>query len=1146
MFVAVIRKGDGNMRTTKSAIIGVLQIIALVVLPGIARAYDAEVIYVTGQAYVREATKWEPVKEKQQLNAGAALRTGPFGQVALLLRDNTQLRVNQNSELTIKAVEPNGTTAVELDKGHAWAQAKRFLRTVTGAVAMARPAVQVTTPTSTIGIRGTDWDVRLDPDGATTLTVLSGVVELSNPLGTLMVAPNEQARSEAGKPPTKILLTKARERIQWVTAYRPQPQRWAGDASPEIAELARLIDGGDYAAAVPRLESLAARSAAATRLLADLDIAWGRAAEAVRLLQGSDDPLSQALLAQALLIDDEAERAGQVIAAGLARHPDHAELLIARGDWARFEGQGNTARQSFGAAIAAAPQNAAGWFGRGRVDVEREALNEARADLLQALALDPKGAGFRGELGTLETYANNFAAAKSRYQEALDQQYGDYNALTGLGIVKLKTGQPEEALQDFLKAGVLQPDFARASLWTGVAYYQLGREQNALDTLKRAAQLDPNDPLPHFYAAMIHTDRLEPGEAVAAARQAIALWPKLRSLNQVASDQKGSANLGTTLERFGLEEWAQAAAWQAYTPFWGGSHLFLADRTPDTYGKNSELFQGFIADPLVFGADPRRNSLIARPENIVGARVKASEGPQRVGEFGAQWTGQAVEPFPVAWFLDAERNYARPDDEALRSDLKNLTLGLGVKPAYDTGLFLFANRYHLDLDFTDPASAYRNAPASVDPTRVDIGLHHKFSPESHFWMKIGYGSQDRSVAGPIPMPDELSSLLGGRPTVAFDYADKNAEHDLQFKQAWVAGAHSLHVVLERAEGSSDYLSLYDSRTSIGNLLRFGSAERQERSSTRLSFNDYLTFSPELQLHLQAAYTDYSQRDRQTTITNLIPASQVLALFPPQTSDLDVSRLSPRVGVVWNFAVSPAPSFSRATLRAAWREWLQPAGAATLDRLDTAGLPLDTRSALPGGLLKNGRVQLEWETPRRFYLAYLEGQRLENRSEGYVPEISAMLSELEKLRQKAPGNVSGEDLLEGTPQYGAGSLRTLGFAGNWIMTDRASLYSRLILRDSESLRENRGNELPYLPKTTFVFGGTQYLTHNWTLGAQAVHRSESFTSVDHETRLPAGWGADAYATWRSPDRNWRFSVVAKNLGRERPAPKSALAQLEAWW
>lgn len=1124
-----------------------------------AQAYDAEIVYVTGQSYVREAAQWQPAKEKQRLDAGAYVRTAAYGQVALLLRDDTQLRLNQNSEVRIKEVAAADTTAIELKEGRVWAQAKRFLRGVTGTVAQ-RPAVRVTTPTATIGIRGTDWDVSVEPGGVTTLTVLSGLAELSNDFGSIAVAPNEQARSEPGKAPTKVLLTKARERIQWVTVHRPQPQRWAGDGGPEVAGLARAVEAGDYAAAVPRLEKLAARSAAAARLLADLYIAFGRAAEAADLLQSYDDPLALALRAQALLVADESARAGQAIEAGLGRHPGHPELLIAQGERARFEGQGNTARHAFGAAIAADPRNAWGWFGRGRVDVEREALGPARADLLQALGLDPRGPGYRGELGTLESYAGNLAAAEAHFREALDQQSGDFTSHTGLGIVKLKEGQPEEALQSFLKAGVLQPDFARATLWTGVTYYHLGRDQNALTALARAAQIDPNDPLPHFYAAMIHTDRQEPGEAVAAARRAIALWPKLRSLNQVASDQKGSANLGTTLERFGLAEWALAAAWQAYTPFWGGSHLFLADRTPDTYGKNSELFQGFIADPLVFGADPRRNTLISRPGNVIGARLKHADGPQRADEIGAQLTGQSAAPFPVAWFVDAEASRARPDDAQLKSELKNLTVGLGLKPSFDTGVFLFANRYDLDLDFTDASSPYRNAPARIEPTRVDLGLHRKFSPESHFWMKLGYGSQDRSVAGPMATPASLAGLLGNRPTVDFDFADNNEERDLQFKQAWVHGPHSLHVVLEQADGDSDYLTRFDARNSFGRLLNFGNAVKQERRSTRFSLNDYLTLSPELHLHLQLAWTDYGQKDRQTTLTNVVPQPQIP---PPQTSRLDIDRWSPRIGAVWNLTVpsaptfvpgstpdaltvSPAPTFSRATLRAAWREWLQPAGAATLDRLDTAGLPLDTRSVRPGGLLRNGRVQLEWETPRQFYLAYLEGQSLDNRTEGYVPDISAMLSELEKLRQKAPGNVSGEDLLEGTPQYGKGRVDTLGLAGNWILDDRASLYSRLILRDSESRRDNPGKQLPYLPDTTFVLGGTRYLAHNWVLGAQAVHRGTSYTAVDHATRLPAGWGADAYATWRSADKQWRFSLVAKNLGRERPAPRSTLAQLEAWW
>lgn len=1108
-------------------------------------AAGAQVLYATGKAFVRETTEWTPAKAKQELNVGATVRTDAYGQVALLLSDNTQLRVNQNSEVRIKGVAADATTSIDLDKGNIWAQAKRFLRSATSAIIASRPAVEVRAQTATIGIRGTDWDIVADPDGTVTLTVLSGLADLTNEHGAIKVGPNEQARSEPGKPPTKVLLTNARERIQWVTVYKPQPRRWLESGAASLEPAVAAIEAMDYASALSQLERRT-NDPTARRLMADVDIALGRAKQAIARLENATDPLSLALLAHALLIDDQAARAATVIEQGLKQSPDHPELLLAQGDWGRFEGLGIVARQSFDAAIAAAPQHPSGWFGRGRIDVEREALGPARSDLDRALELDPRGPGFLGELGTLETYANRLAAARAHFDKALAQDDGDFTAYTGLGIVELKSGRPEEALQAFLKAGVLQPGFARASVWTAVAYHQLGREQNALDTLARAAQLDPNDPLPHFYAAMIHNDRLDPGAAVAAAQRAIALWPKLKSLNQVSSDQKGSANLGATLERFGLAEWAAAAAWQSYTPFWGASHLFLADQLHDTYSKNSELFQGFLADPLVFGADPRRNALLTRPESTLGIRAKAGAGPQQLAELGGQFTGYRVAPMPFAWFVDAEANRARPDDLGLRSELANLTLGLGARPRFDTGLFLFANRYTLDIDFTDAGNALKNAPARSEPLRVDLGYHHKFSPESHFWLKAGHGDQARSIVGRTPTPTVLRGweFYNNQPPadVGLDFDDHNRENDVQTKFSWQLGAHQLQATLEWAEGDSDYRTDTLTRTAAGTVVNFRSLVNQQRRSWRLGLGDWITLTPDKtwQLHLQASYLDYSQDDWTQAVTYLgdraIPAT-------PRRTRVDLSRLSPRMGAVWQFAVPSAPTFSRGTLRAAWREWLQPAGAATLERIDTAGLTLDTRAVQPGGLLRNGKLQIEWETPVSHYTAYIESERLDNRREGFLPALAATLSELEKLRQKAPDNVAAEDLLEGTPRFDAGRLNNLGMTGNWILNSHTSGYARLILRDSEN-RDAPGSDLPFQPRRTFALGASHFPGMGWTLGTQLVHRSQSFSN-SAET-LAAGWAVDGHAAWRSPDRNWRVTFLVKGLGRERPAPRSALAQVEAWW
>ena len=141
---------------------------------------------------------------------------------------------------------------------------------------------------------------------------------------------------------------------------------------------------------------------------------------------------------------------------------------------------------------------------------------------------------------------------------------------------------------------MIEPRYARAALFTAVAYYQLGHTARALETFEKAAKLDEKDPLPHLMMSLVHFDALELGKAIETAREAQTRMPYLKSLNQVLTDQKGNANLGSALAAFGMEEWSQAYAYDSYSPYWAGSHLFLADRFSGTFNKNSELFKGFL------------------------------------------------------------------------------------------------------------------------------------------------------------------------------------------------------------------------------------------------------------------------------------------------------------------------------------------------------------------------------------------------------------------------------------------------------------------------------------------------------------------------------------------------------------------------
>ena len=79
------------------------------------------------------------------------------------------------------------------------------------------------------------------------------------------------------------------------------------------------------------------------------------------------------------------------------------------------------------------------------------------------------------ELAAAETFAGNLAIGRQLLQDLLAREPDNYQALTALGLNRLKSGHPSEALEHFMKAGVIEPRYSRAWLYSGVAFYQLGR-----------------------------------------------------------------------------------------------------------------------------------------------------------------------------------------------------------------------------------------------------------------------------------------------------------------------------------------------------------------------------------------------------------------------------------------------------------------------------------------------------------------------------------------------------------------------------------------------------------------------------------------------------------------------------------------------
>ena len=1103
----------------------------LIAMPmGAAYAYDAEVIYVVGKAEVREKVEWAPLTTSQKLNAGAYVRTADFAQLALLLRDNTQVRVNQNSTLQIKEISPEETSTLDLVQGRIWAQAKRFFRGVTSVASAARPAVVVKASTATIGIRGTDWDVELAKDGTTTVTVLSGEADFSNDVGSIKVFPNEQAQAQPGKAPTKVLLTNAKERVQWVTAYVPQPRRWIVRQNDEFERHVRAIEAGDYSAAVPYLETSAKVSEPAAIVLADLYISLGRLGEAITLLKGRNDPSALALLTRAFIIDDNAQLARETIERALGAHPNHAELLIARGELARFEGDAQRALRSYQSAIAANEQNAEGWFGLGRVDAEREAVKPARAELQRALALNPKGPGYSGELGTLETFANVFDSAGQAFAAALEQQPADYNALTGLGILKLKTGQPEEALQAFLKAGVVESHFARGALWTGVAYYQLGGHARAMEMFRHAAELDPKDPLPYMMMSMAAADRLDLGEAVTAARRASALMPYLKSMNQLLNNQKGNANLGASLAQFGMEDWAQAYAFNAYSPYWAGSHLFLADRYSGTFNKNSELFQGFLSDPTVFGASNRFNTLIASPGHYgtVGGRMVDEDVHDRGVTISAN--GYSVAAIPVSYFVSADIARDRPDFKNLRADGDNYTAAFGLKPSHELGLFLFSNSFAADTNLTAADKGLLGTTVNLNNRRIDAGINYKFSPTSHLWFKLGTGKEETRFGGSLYSPSmaDFGNLIfangGFSPKVPIEhYLLVADQRDLQLRHTVDASANwQLSWGLESARQEK----LIDARFDFAPMKTELNGS-DDRKSTEVYLANRFKISDTLVLQ---ADLSHMQLDKRQGIDEAFRFTVAYLPYANQRDDRDIREWNPRLGLAWN----PAPN---QTLRLAVQKWRRPVSVSTLGGVDTAGIAVDDRLVGLGGELRRVRAQYEWEAgASTFFQAYADSKRVRNLakvSSVLVGDIN--LEDLERLRNRNRLTQQAIDLWEATPEFGSADVNTVGFAINRLLSDEMTGTLRYQYNRSRNTGLGlESNLVPWLPRNLLSAGANWLPRARWQLGATLTYRSLRYMDEANSQLLKAGWNLGLRSYWESLDKKLSLEVIAENLHADKNA------------
>ncbi len=162
------------------------------------------IVSMSGNVSIVKGGASTSAKPFHSLEAGDVVVTGPNSRAAIILRDETLIKLNANSKITIqdviKNIKPVSTgasdkTLIKQESGEMWIRTKN------------RPGkLEIDTKSGSAAIRGTEFTINAN-DNKTLLTLLDGTAELSNSQGSILVTKNEQGEVTPNSAPTKRTIT---------------------------------------------------------------------------------------------------------------------------------------------------------------------------------------------------------------------------------------------------------------------------------------------------------------------------------------------------------------------------------------------------------------------------------------------------------------------------------------------------------------------------------------------------------------------------------------------------------------------------------------------------------------------------------------------------------------------------------------------------------------------------------------------------------------------------------------------------------------------------------------------------------------------------------------------------------------------------
>lgn len=544
---------------------------------------DAILVTASGKVDVKPsgATEWTAGHTNQVLKVGDRVRTGKSSRATLRLSNLSLLRVYELTTLEIQPPEQPGRRSVlNLQSGSAYF----FNRD--------KPSeTQFRTPSASGAIRGTEFNITVKPNGRMELALLDGQVDLTNDQGKLDIHSGQEAVVDPGEAPKKVALIDAVNVIQWTLYYPaildPNELELPDEAKEALKASLDAYRNGDVLQALAQYPASRAAVSDAERVYhAELLLSVGDVDAAQQMLQEGSKDARTAALANAL----------QELIASVKGQPwARSEPRALATEWLAGSYQAQAQRNLPEAlrmaerAVAKDPNFGFGQERLAEMEFSFGHTDAALAALSKSLEIAPRNAQALAVKGFALAAQNKIGPAGLYFNQAIAADGSLANGWLGRGLVRIHAGHVDAGRKDLETAASLEPNraFLRSYLGKGWALdrpFSYGWDMHlATNELRRAMQLDPNDPTAWLYAALLNDQMNCINRAIRDLEHSSDLNGNravYRSKFLLDQDQAvRSANLALIYEDAGLNDAAVREATKSLDDDYANysAHLFLSE-----------------------------------------------------------------------------------------------------------------------------------------------------------------------------------------------------------------------------------------------------------------------------------------------------------------------------------------------------------------------------------------------------------------------------------------------------------------------------------------------------------------------------------------------------------------------------------------